>query len=168
MAKAAKKDSEALVKYTGFTNEELKGLQSFEDIEALFRSRGEEIHSAADEMGDGFTLLDNKDILVNTPLMVVSWVFAQGDYKNPVTGEPGEFVSARMMCRMENGTVGKFIVNDGGTGICKQLKEYSESHNADGGAPKQGGLYVPKGLVKSEYSNEYTDEGVTYYLSTSA
>jgi len=142
--------------YTGFTTEQLKNLTSFEDVEALFRERGEEIVSASEELGDGFALLDNKAILEDRPLMFVSWTFAKGDFAE-------EFVSIRVMCRMDNGTIGKYVINDGGTGIRKSLREWSNANQQ-----RMGGMFVPKGLRKSEYSNEYSDHAVTWYVDTSA
>lgn len=144
-----------------FSTEELKSLQSFEDVEALFASREQEIVSASEELGDGFALIDNKSILEKRPVMFVSWSFSDGDFAE-------EFVSARVMCRLDNGTVGKFVINDGGSGIRKQLREYSDSHKGD-----QGGLFAAKGLRVSEY--DYTDpdtgkvsKAETWYIDTSA
>jgi len=148
-------------KWQQFSTEELKNLQSFEDVEQLFASREETIVSASDELGDGFALIDNKSILEKRPVMFVSWSFSDGDFSE-------EFVSARVMCRLDNGTVGKFVVNDGGSGIRKQLRDYTDSHKGN-----QGGLFAAKGLRVSEY--DYTDpdtgkvsKAETWYIDTSA
>lgn len=165
MVAATKKDSTENVatevaKWSGFTTEELKALQSFEDIEKLLAEKEIEVHSASEEMGDGFALLDNKAELADKPLMFVSWSFAPGDFQE-------EFVAARVMCRLSNGTTGKYVIIDGGTGIRKQLREYTDAHGG-----KQGGLFVAKGLRESTY--DYVDEkgetskATTWYVNTSA
>jgi hypothetical protein len=141
---------------TEFTNEELSALNSFDDALALLRDKvGEENVGVADrDLGDGFKLLENKDILIGVPFLLVTWSFHNGDH--------GEFVSAKLMTQEGQ----KYILNDGSTGIWDQLKQYSEKK----GVP--AGLFCMKGLRRSNY--EYEDENgqkkpaTTYYLDTSA
>lgn len=153
-------NTDELQKYTGFSTEELKGLNSFEDVEKLFASRGETVVSASEELGDGFALLNNKAVLEGRPMFLISWAFSKGDFSE-------EFVSVRVMCHMDGGAIGKFVINDGGTGIRKQLREWSDSNGG-----RAGGMFVNKGLRRSEY--DYTDEkgntskAETWYLDTSA
>src|SRR5690242_7517673 len=94
-----------------YSDEELLSVQSFEDAYALaVQYYGEENLVRADEtIGNGFRLLANKDTLVDTPLILLGWRFNPGDF--------GEFVT--MMVVTKDGR--KFVVNDGGTGICQQL-----------------------------------------------
>ena len=152
--------------FTGFTREELKDITSFEDIEKLFAQRNVEIESASEELGDGFVVLERegKDQLLGRTVMILSWAFSEGDF--------GEFVTARMVTRLDNGTVGKFIVNDGSTGLCRDLKTYTEGHKG-----RRVGLFAQHGLRKSEYMKSLPDPktgemkdspAVTYYLDTSA
>lgn len=148
--------------WENFSTDELKNLQSFEDVESLFAQREIEIQSASEELGDGFAFIENKSILENRALMLVSWTFNDGDFDK-------EFVAVRAMCRMDNGTVGKFVFIDGGEGIRGQLRAYTDADEKK----RQGGLFVAHGLRVSEY--DYTDEKTgktspakTWYLDTSA
>lgn len=158
-ATAASTEVEA--KWEQFNVEQLKSLTSFEDVEKLFREREQEIVSASEELGDGFAFIEDKGQLENRPLMLVSWTFNEGDFAD-------EFVAVRAMCRMDNGTVGKFVFIDGGTGIRAQLRGWSDENKG-----KQGGMFVAKGLRVSEY--DYTDptngkvsKAQTWYIDTSA
>lgn len=136
--------------------EELAGISSFEDALALVKEKmGDAGVGVADqEIGDGFKLLENKDVLIGAEMLLVTWDFHQGDH--------GEFVSAKVVT--VDGT--KYIVNDGSSGIRDQLMAYSAKKNS------QGGLFCRKGLRRSNYT--YTDENgkespaTTYYLDTSA
>jgi hypothetical protein len=148
-------------KWEQFSTDELKGLQSFEDVEKLFAQREMHVDSASEELGDGFAYIENKSPLENRPVMLVSWSFNDGDFEK-------EFVAVRAMCRMDNGTIGKFVFIDGGEGIRSQLRQYTDAHKG-----QQGGLFVAKGLRVSRY--DYTDEKTgktspaeTWYVDTSA
>lgn len=147
-----------------YSDEELLSVQSFDDALRLAAEYyGEENLVSADEtIGNGFRLLANKDTLVDVPFVALAWRFNPGEYQ-------GEFVT--MMVVTEDGR--KFIVNDGGSGVCSQLATYT---NATG---RHGGMIVKRGLTRSDY--EYEDNSVldsegnptkrpasTYYLNTSA
>ena len=123
------------------------------------------IEDASREIGDGFSVLptDRKHILIGVPLMFTEWNFYQG--------ENGEFVAARAIAQQDGGGIRKLVINDGSTGICEQLREYSKRTG------RYGGLLVRHGLRKSEYDVEIEDRrtgeksmkhAVTYYLDTSA
>ena len=131
---------------------ELRGISSFEDALALVQERmGETVH-AEKELGTGFKVLNGSD---KDRLLGVSFIILSMDFN---VGDQGPFVS--FLCVTENG--GKFIVNDGSTGIYKTLDEYS----LRGGKP--GGLLVNGGLRKSEYDKEIEGKmtkAVTYYLN---
>jgi predicted Zn-dependent protease with MMP-like domain len=146
-----------------YGDDELLGVQSFEDAYALaVQYYGQENLVRADEtIGNGFRLLANKDTLIDQKFIALAWRFNPGDF--------GEFVT--MMVVTEDGR--KFIVNDGGSGICQQLALFT---NATG---RHGGMLDENGLTRSDY--EYEDHSVldsegnptkrpasTYYINTSA
>ncbi len=115
----------------------LRNIRSFEDAFALVESTYGPVVTADTELGDGFSLLEDKDKrrLVGVPIMFLSWSFTEGDYQS-------EFVSARIVTK----DGGKYVVNDGGTGICAQLREFTETHNG-----RRGGLLARRGLRSSDY-----------------
>lgn len=130
-----------------FVNEQLGGMESFADY------------------GTGFEVLDkrDKDRLVKTPFAILEWRFQQSkEYKS-------EFVS--MLVVTKGGE--KFVVNDGSTGICKQLRQITDDRIRAGRKHPQTGLAVENGLRRSDYMFETTlpdgtvDEisASTYYLS---
>jgi hypothetical protein len=142
------------------SNSVLRDMSTFDDIVALFPDG---LVDASQVLGDGFTLLDSDDKirLVGVPLALLEWRFTDN-------GKFGEFVSIRLAQLDEAGIniVGRYIVNDGSTGIKDQLKDYSTTYG------QNGGLIVRNGLRRSEY--DYTDDkgatrpAVTYYLDLSA
>lgn len=142
-----------------FTDDDLLGVNSWEDALTLLNEVGEFVESADEVIGNGFAILptDQKSRLEGVPLMLLSWRFTNGDQ--------GEFVSVLTLARTQSG-IEKWIVNDGSTGICDQLRTYTKSKN------KHGGLMVKRGLRRSDYT--YTsDDGkekpaTTFYLDTSA
>jgi hypothetical protein len=130
------------------------GVESYQDAMKVLAQNGVgEIDNAGDVLGDGFPLLEKKDSLLETPFVLLDWRFILGDF--------GEYVSARGIT-----TAGqKFRLNDGSTGIYRQLESYTRQSG------KRRGLAVPAGLTRSDY--EYTDDkgnttpASTYYLATS-
>lgn len=138
------------------SDEELSNIKSFDDAMAL----AEQYHGAvlpADEvLGNGFTVISDKNVLVGVPMILLEWRFNDGDQ--------GKFVSVSAVARTELG-MKKVIVNDGSTGIMAQLSAYTNKTGKD------GGLVVKKGLRRSDYVAD-TPEGpknaTTYYLDTSA
>jgi hypothetical protein len=140
-----------------YRNSDLQGISTFDDALALLRETyGNTGIIAADEViGSGFGLLTNKDLLVGVPFVILKWQFY-----------PGKFTSEFSTCMVVTTDGRKYLVNDGGTGICKQLTELT----AETG--RQGGLVARKGLSRSDYT--YTDErgeespATTYYIDTSA
>lgn len=140
-----------------YANEDLSSLTSFEEAMALVqRELGEAaVVDASQAIGDGFKMLDNKDLLCGVEFLAIGWNFTMGDF--------GEFVAAKVVTRDGQ----KYVLIDGSTGIYQQISEYS------GKTGRMGGLWVKNGLRKSEY--EYEDEStgkltpaVTYYLDVSA
>lgn len=154
--------STEIVKANGFTADELRGITSFDDVNKLFADHEIKVVDAAEEIGDGFMLVDNDDKskFERVEMMVLSWSFAEGDHTRE-DGTKSEFVAMRFVTREHNGSIGKYVVTDGGTGIYKQLREYT---NRTGST---GGLYVKRGFRVSRYANEYRDNNETVYLDLS-
>lgn len=132
---------------TRFDPNDLRSLVTFEDATRLLTEAFGEIADATTEIGDGFTMLDDKDTLINVPLILLHWTFAPGDFGK-------EFVIARAMTDRGD----KVILTDGGTGLSVQLSEYTKRTG------KNGGLLCPRGLRKSDYVNEF-GAGTTHYLN---
>lgn len=146
------------IEKVSFSTEDLRSIVDFEDVARLFAERGIVIHDAANEMGDGFTLLKDKRKLCGQPLVLVSWNFTDGDY--------GTFVAIRVVAKNPDNTAGKYVIIDGSRGIREQLEGYTATHGG-----KNGGLVAMGGLRVSEY--EYEDENgkkkpaETYYIDIS-
>jgi hypothetical protein len=141
---------------------QLKDIESIDDaMELLRETYGEQaVETAAGALGDGFALTKNKDQFIGKPAIFVHWSISDGDFPvrdadgNP-TGEVGKFVAARIVTKG-----GKFVIVDGGTGIAKQLIDYTETTG-------KTYLVAQKGLrVSRGYSNAYTDNGETFYIDT--
>lgn len=139
------------------TVESLRELQTFEDAIALATQElNAEIVNSAD-LGDGFALLEDKAALVGKPMMFITWRFSIGDY--------GPFVSAHVMVEESKGKYGKYIINDGSTGIYAQLNDLAETK------PGQKTLYSPNGLRRSDFkyvdSSGESKPATTFYIDTS-
>ncbi len=145
----------AVVNYR-YDAEALRHIESFDDAMALVESTYGEIMTADSELGDGFSLLKEKDVLIGVPCLFLSWSFSEGDFSE-------EFVS----CRLVTKDGAKYVLNDGGTGIRAQLRAFSDSHGG-----RMGGLLSRRGLRKSEYEFENDkgkmEKGTTYYVDTGA
>lgn len=129
-----------------FDSDALQGIASFEDAINLVGTTLGYVDDAAKVMGDGFALLSSdgaKARLVNKPLILMSWSFHPGDYGS-------EFAAIRIVAQEDNGSISKYIVNDGSTGVAKMLREYT---NKTG---KHGGLIVRHGFRASEF--DYCEE----------
>jgi len=169
------KNSTEVVK-TGFTDDELRGISSFEDAMALAAQEHGPVVSAADELGNGFTVLEEgqKMSVVGVPLMILEWSFNQGDFGD-------RYTSIRAVAFYEGVGIKKVVINDGGTGITKQLEDYQERTG------RTGGILFKRGLRVSEYptwpkghpeANKPIPKGVdipadagkaaTFYLDTSS
>lgn len=164
-----------------FSDEDLRGITTFADAVALATDQFQEIDTISETLGTGFQVLskDDKESLVGIPFLILSFRFVPGDF-----GEP--YVSMVVVTRpAKDGSVKKYILNDGGTGIRAQLEAYQQLPGKEG---KSGGLYVDKGLRVSRYhtdpktgvpldikdvgrliaSGVTPGRGTTYYLDTSA
>lgn len=153
-----------------FDETSLRDLATFDAALAMAEEAHGEVHSASEELGDGFALLKNPALLVGLPLILLEWAFRPGDF--------GTYVSVRVVAKLPGGSLGKFVINDGGTGIAEQLAGYTKAHNG-----KTGGLVVENGLSKSDYfrndetgeiqqqrddSKGFSTPATTWYLDTGA
>ena len=151
-APVTEQNTNSAVSRQTFTTQDLRSISSVQDLQRLFADKGVTVRDATHEIGDGFSLLDDKDALIGKPFYVISWSFAKGDYDD-------DFVVMRVVSES-----GKHVVTDGSTGIREQMRDYQA---AIGGGSDP--LFVARGLRKSEY--EYQDENgqtkpaKTYYLS---
>lgn len=139
------------------TDTDLSAIASFADAMSTVENTFGGVDDFAN-YGSGFEVLDDKDKLLKTPFVILEFTFSQG--------EMGEFVSAPLVT--EDGR--KYILNDGSTGICKQLRDVRDRRLANGIFPAQQGVAVRKGLRVSSY--KYTDPTTgketpakTYYLA---
>lgn len=149
-----------LMNNSDFDRAALKSAETFEDFVKLTEQEYGEIVDAAQELGDGFTVLTRKQkssMLVDVPCLLMSWTFRQGDYERP-------FVSVRVVARHANG-IGKYIVNDGSVGIADQLATYQKETG------KTGGMFARGGFSLSEYDTTDKDGNTipasTVYINTS-
>jgi hypothetical protein len=154
----------------------LRAVSSFEDAVQLAVDTHGGVAEADKELGDGFTLLDSDDKarLVGVPCLFMEWSFHPGDFGDV-------FVAARVVARNPDGSAGKYIINDGSTGIKDVLAKYTDNTG------RTGGLFARHGLRASEYQyceacgkaaprvgdDEHKAAGkhkkaATYYIDTSA
>lgn len=139
----------------------LRNIASFDDAMALTTTiLGAEPVDAADEIGNGFTVLptDEKARLVGVPFIILSVDFAQGNN--------GPYASTMIVTKEGE----RLILNDGSTGIYAQLDEWCVKSS------RVGGLMVA-GLRRSEYKRSDPEamrvkaesgtvlRGVTFYLN---
>lgn len=156
---AAAANGEVAVPTTRFDDDALLGIQSFDDAAALLAENDIPVVAADQVIGNGFAIVNDKGFLCGVPMMLLSWHFNSGDN--------GQFVSINAVCKLPGNTLGKYIINDGSTGIYEQLRKYTEKTS------KTAGLIVKRGLRRSDY--QYTDKNdgttknaTTFYLDTSA
>jgi hypothetical protein len=160
-----------IVQITRLDDNTLRDITSFDDALRVMQEQGS-VSVADAELGNGFSIADDKvkDRLIGVPLAFLSWNFNAGDYGSADDGS-NVFVSAMVVTQAGE----KFIINDGSTGICKQLQEYTNRTS------KTQNLVVRHGLRKSEYrihketkipvARGYdgpTEPASTYYIDTSA
>jgi hypothetical protein len=110
---------------------------AFDDAMALAEQlTGESVKSFADEMGNGFAILDKdqKARLIGLKCVFLKWKFTDGDF--------GRFVNVAVIT--QDGA--KYILNDGSTGICEQLWDYTQTTGKD------AFRLAPRGLRDSNYA----------------
>lgn len=141
-----------------FSRDELMAITNFDEAIRLATEVHGQIVAADQELGDGFALLnkEQKNLLCGVPLLLLEWKFRGGDF--------GNFVTLRVIARNPDGSVSKYIVNDGSTGIAEQLADYQQN------TARTGGMFVGKGFRRSDYEVEIDGElrgASTFYLDTS-
>lgn len=154
--------SEIAKKQTVLTDTELNSITTIEDaIQAL----GVTDPSGLSWDASPWTLLTDKDKLVGRAFLAVQWKFHQSkEYLG------SEYVSVYVITQDSLNGETHFVINDGSTGIARQLRELTDNRvDAEHKTP-YGGALVKGGLKLSEYDR--TDEkgtiigkGRTYYLS---
>lgn len=139
--------------------EDLREVTTWDDAEKYLTDVFGDVRDAQKDIGDGYTLLPStadKDLLINVPLMVMGFAFTPGDFG-------AEFCTMRVMTKTPitvNGeSTNRVIVNDGGTGLAAQLRQWSNDHGG-----RMGGLKAMRGLRKSVYEGDF-GEGTTHYLN---
>lgn len=139
-----------------FDDDVLKSISSLQDAFNVLNAAGI-VSESMDDYGNGFEVLEDKNLLIKKPFAILEWRFSVGDM--------GEFVSAT--CVTEKGD--KLIINDGSTGILRQLRTITKTREKLGVANVQAGLICKRGLRRSDY--QYTDgkgesrPATTYYLA---
>ena len=145
-----------------FDTGKLVDMQSWDDLAEIFDEAGVELSFADKVLGDGFAILDTKDkmTLIGKPMALLEWRFNEGSM--------GRFVSIRAVVKAgkNNTDIRKVIINDGSTGIMRQLDQFTAQTG------KQSGLIVVRGLRVSQYKYEDANgvqrDAETYYLDASA
>jgi len=160
-----------------FSREELSGITSWDDALRLAQSEYGDIVTADTEIGDGFKVAteDDERRLIGVPLFLLEWTFRAGDFGD-------DYVSIRAISQGDSGVSTKWIINDGGTGICRDLRDFTKKTGRFGGLLVRNGLRVSDYQVDNETKQvlskgEYKDAlaegrktfpGYTFYLDTSA
>lgn len=115
-------------------DQDMREIGSYEDALKLAEQIHGTVDSIADELGTGFSILEDKTKLVGQKFVIITFrVNPKGDF--------GAFVSVALVT--DKG--GKYIINDGSSGIMKQLLEYAQAKK------KFGAMEVPRGLRVSDY-----------------
>jgi hypothetical protein len=130
---AAAQEAKALAKRDRVDDETLRNIASFEDAFALATELYGDVTDVTEELGNGFTLITDKAPLVGKEMIVVSCAFSDGDF--------GQFASVAAVTK----DGGKFIFNDGSTGVYNQLFELVRTKK------RTGGFHLPSGLTASTY-----------------
>jgi hypothetical protein len=164
-----------IVRSDPFDRDDYANIGSMQDAMALARAEfGDVILAHEDKnLGTGFRVAeeDDKFRLIKVPLFLLDWRFNTGDYAE-------DYVSIHAVQEAEDGSVVKWIINDGGTGICRDLREYTRKTG------RKGAVFCRRGLRVSEYDTilegpeagkpaprDYvgrTGKGKTFYLDFSA
>jgi hypothetical protein len=141
-----------------FSDADLRTIDSFDAALALATQTFGDVLDAAEEIGTGFTKLENKDRLVDVPFLILSFSMSEGDFRDD-EGFLQQFVSVRIVTRSGE----KYFFTDGGTGIYRQLEDLAVRSG------RTGGILVQNGLRRSEYTwvddKGHDQPGVTHYLN---
>lgn len=90
---------------------------------------------------------NEKAKLVDLPMVLLEWHFIQSEKYQDNSDGTREYVE--VLCVVENPdkTVTKWRFSDGGTGIAKQLRDWTDAHGG-----RSGGVAVPHGIRVSRYA----------------
>jgi hypothetical protein len=149
-------ESEVQIAQRLWDDRSLRDLGSFE--EALAQA-GPNVLDSGDEIGSGFHVLEDKDLLLKQLFFILEWRFNPGKYTNEM-GEVTDFVSATVITKAND----RWILNDGSTGIAAQLRELSDRTGAFGGLLCRNGLRVSRDYDVTLKDGSKT-KGTTYYLA---
>jgi hypothetical protein len=160
-----------------FSDSELSDIDSWESVLEKATAAYGGIVSVTDVLGTGFAVAteDDKERLCGVPLLILEWSFNAGDFSE-------DYVSCVAVQRLDDGGIKKWIINDGGQGIRKQLTEYQSKTGNTGGLAVPKGLRVSKFYIDAETKLPLTKSEVaeaisskrkiqpahTFYLDTSA
>lgn len=146
--------------------EPVKSMQEIEAISAVkpvpvgasqgFQQALQEAVPSSEYTG-GVPLVE-KDKLINVPMLILGFVENEG---------VGDATYVYVRCMLPNDAQVAF--NDGGVGIAPALIQHATSVGIMGDEGRESTflvpMYCPRGLRKSEYTNESGIDGTTYYLS---
>lgn len=141
-----------------FSDAQLRSVTSFDEAVALATQTFGDVLDATEEIGSGFTRLENKDRLIDVPFIILSFSMSEGDFRGD-DGQLQYFTSLRVVTKSND----KYWFTDGGSGIYRQLEDLAVRSG------RTGGILVEHGLRKSEYTwtdNKGNDQpGITHYLN---
>jgi len=148
-----------------FDREQLGGIDSFDAAIALAVAEYGDVIDAADQplLGDGFRVAtedDKRNKLVGVPLLLLNWTFRGSDYGT----DEDTYVSVQAIQREENGGAVKWIINDGGTGIARDLREFTQKTGRDGGMICKTGLRVSDYVTDQDTGVPLTKKEVRQYM----
>lgn len=131
------------------TDDQLRNITSFDEAVALANAiaaeNGNVKVESMDDYGTGFAVAE-KEALIGVQFIALQWAFRpDGDF--------GEFVSVELVTKAGD----KVVINDGGAGICRQLKEITAAREKEGVANTHSLLGVPNGLTRSDFFYKASD-----------
>lgn len=141
------------------SKDQLASVTSFDDALALMQE-AYGVVTRSDEFGDGFNVLEDKMKLVGVPFAIIDSSLHESK-EIMRDGKPAIFSVLRVMDKDSR----KWVITDGSTGICEQIKEWRAKTG------RRGGFVAMKGLRVSQY--DYQDEkgnvtkASTFYLDES-
>ena len=159
----SKTESNAVAIPNRFSDDELTSITSIADVNVLFSKYGVSADTIAN-YGTGFSVVKDKNTLVNKRLMILEWHFYPSDKGS------GDMVTVHAFTSEGD----KVIFNDGSTGVREQLRRVMDMRMKNGQDEVSAcrALIVNNGLMARSY--DYTDpttgevsKATTFYLSES-
>jgi hypothetical protein len=144
-----------------WSDDQLREINTIDDLKRAVVENGVDTADAS-AFGNGYSVLVDKNALVDREIYIIDWRFNSGIM--------GEFATMLVLAEAPSGMTEKWIVNDGSTGIRDQLHRW-QALNDD----KTSVIRVRKGLRVSRYTVMQLDPktGVekpipaeTFYIST--